>query len=430
MKVSILRSVFILTTLLLTGFLATASLHAQQPNTKAESKFKIDGRADRRVAIPFKLVNNLVLIELQINDSQPLRFILDSGVGSMLITELPNNEEVILNHTSVVRLAGLGIDEPMEAYRSLNNDVKVGSLIGTDIEVLFLKEQAFNLSSFMGMFVHGLIGYDMFSSFAVEIDYGKKVIYLYDPHQFEGKFRKLAKHRKWHRFPITFINRKPYLDVQFRNAPDDTLSAIKLLIDSGASNAFSFYETSKEEIRIPETTIPTLLGVGLSGVVPGVMGRIHEVRLDNLVFKQPVIAFPDSAAVSRAIMISDRNGSLGAEVLRRFKVIFHYQDSSIFLRKNSNYSKEFTYNTSGIEITTPIPNLPLYVIYSVREGSPAGRAGLQKGDILDRINGKRVEAIPFNEIITLLEARRRIHLVVQRENSYKTVRLDLRNELE
>lgn len=430
MKVSILRSVYIILTLLLIGVFATAGLHAQQPTLKPEAKFKIEGRADRRVAIPFKLVNNLVIIELQINGSQPLRFILDSGVGSMLITELPNNEEVVLNHTSTVRLAGLGIDEPMEAYRSVNNEVKLAGLIGNDIEVLFLKERTFNLSAFMGMFVHGLIGYDMFSSFAVEVDYGKKVLFLYDPHHFEKKFRKLARHRKWHKFPITFINRKPYLDVQFRNSPADTLSSLKLLIDSGASNAFSFYETSKDEIRIPETTIPTLLGVGLSGVVPGVMGRIHEVRLNDLVFSEPVIAFPDSAAVSRAIMISDRNGSLGAEVLKRFKVIFHYQDSSIFLRKNSDYGKEFTYNTSGIEITTPVPNLPLYVIYSVRGGSPAGRAGLQQGDILDRINGKRVESIPFNEIISLLEARRRVQLVVQRENGYMTVKLDLRNELE
>src|SRR5690606_11683852 len=113
---------------------------------------------------------------------------------------------------------------------------------------------------------------------------------------------------------------------------------LNLLIDSGASSAFSFYANTSPYIHIPEKNIPVLIGVGLSGQVPGVLGQVEEVRFHNFKFHKPIVSYPDSDAVDLVIQFSNRNGSLGAEILKRFKVIFHYQMESIFLRKNSNFN--------------------------------------------------------------------------------------------
>ena len=46
--------------------------------------------------------------------------------------------------------------------------------------------------------------------------------------------------------------------------------------------------------------------------------------------KQAKVAFPDSASV-KYINLKDRNGSLGAEVLKRFNVVFDYKNRKMTL---------------------------------------------------------------------------------------------------
>ncbi|MEX2364485.1 MAG: aspartyl protease family protein [Balneolaceae bacterium] len=403
-------------------------MHAQSSN---ESGFELVDTTEQRIRIPFELINNLVIIEIRINGSEPLKFVLDTGVGTTLITGLPNNEELYLKNSRIITLAGLGENEPMQAYLSKNNSISLKGVEGENLDVVFLLEDVFNLSSFMGTFVHGLIGYDLFANFAVEIDYKKKHIFLYEPESYKKKFQKLSKHRKWHKFPILIDNQKPYLYLDYLPSGETTTHQIKLLIDSGASNAFSFYETTEDFFTIPASNIQTLLGIGLSGNVNGKMGRVNEVSLGKFIFDKPVVAFPDSLSVANAIRLSDRNGSVGGEILRRFKVIFHYQDGFMLLRSNNDFKDDFNYNMSGIEIYTPIPNLPLYVILKVRKGSSADVAGIREEDIINRINGTKTEELTFNDILNYLESREgsSIRMEVQRDSTIKKFFFRLRNEL-
>ncbi|HET8864461.1 MAG TPA: aspartyl protease family protein [Gracilimonas sp.] len=396
-----------------------------------ETTFRIDGRSDKRVTIPFELVNNLIIIEASVNGSVPLKFILDTGVAKTLITSLSNGEEIYLRGTRTVTLSGLGEGEPVEAFYAVNNSLKVGNIEGSNVDVLFLKEDIFRLSLFMGTYVHGLIGYDLFSNFAVEINYLSKEIHLYDFEEFEEKFKKLADHRKWHKFPIIIEDEKPYIDLQFQHKPEAPHVPLRLLIDTGSSNAFSLYELTHEEVIVPERRINTLIGVGLSGNVNGYLGRIEEMELGDFDFDKPVVAYPDSLAIRRAFSLGDRNGSLGGETLRRFKVIFHYKGGYILVRANRDLGDEFHYNISGIEINTPIPNIPLYVVSDVRKGSPAETQGIQRGDVIRFINGEPTWELSLNEMLNYLQKDQgsRVLVGVERDTLYKKFRFKLDNEL-
>ncbi len=394
--------------------------------------FTINGRSDRPVVIPFELVNNLIIIEARINGSVPLKLIVDTGVSNVLITSLPNGEEISLRSTRTVTLSGLGEGDPIEAFYAERNRLNIGTVEGTNVEVLFLKKDIFNLSAFMGTYVHGLIGYDLFSKFAVEIDYIAKKIILYKPEEFEEKFRKLPDHRWWHKYPITIEERKPYIDVDFKHRPGSPYISLRLLIDSGSSNAFSLYKITHEDIIVPQSHIEALIGVGLSGNVNGYLGRVQKMKLGNeFIIDQPVIAYPDSFAIRRAFELGDRNGSIGGEVLRRFKVIFHYRDNYILVRRNHNFGEEFHYNRSGIDINTPLPNIPLYVVSEVRENSPAGREGIRKDDIIKNINGESVLDMDLNKIINVLQKskRSRMKIRIQRDSVYKNFHLLLNDQL-
>ncbi len=392
--------------------------------------FRLMGDRGERLVFPFELINNLVVIEARINGSEPMKFILDSGAGRNIITSL-YNREIYLKNAETVMLAGLGEGERLEAFRSKGNQVQIERIIGEDVEVLILKEDVFKLASFMGTEVHGILGYDLFDSFAVEIDYRAKLLKIYDPLRSKEKFEELPKHRKWFTIPIVVENEKPYTNIFFKNSETDEYSPLKLLLDTGASNSLSFYDPTSEEIVLPENTINTLLGIGLSGNVSGALGRVKKVKFGPFEFEEPVVAFPDSLSVRRAFGFDDRNGSIGGDLLRRFKVIFNYHEGLLYLRKNKNFNEDFTYNVSGIEVSTPFPDLPYYEISFIRKDSPAERAGLEEGDVIRKINGRKAEELSLNDLLNIFQNKegRRVRMEVERDTTAVSLRFELKDEL-
>lgn len=409
----------------------TASIVEAQKVRSDSSYFKIEGDKEDRITLPFELINNLVVIQARINGSAPLKFIVDTGVRYTLITSM-YDEEIPIISSRPINLAGLGEGEALPAYYSEKNQISIEGATGVNMDVVFLGRDVFRLSTFMGTEVHGLIGYDLFANFAVEINYRRKVIYLYDPDEFKRKFEKLPRHRKWFEYPIDVENRKSYLNIRYKNSPNDSYTPLRILIDTGSSKAFALYESTHPEIKLPTANISTFLGTGLSGNVTGFLGRVHSIKLGDFDFNEPVVAFPDSISVRRALKIDDRYGSIGGEAFRRFKVILHYQNGSIYLRKNRDFNEDFDYNASGIEVGTPLGSLPYYVISDVREGSPADRVGVKEGDVLQRINDQPVEQFSLNDLMPYFHNKEgsRLRLEVQR-NDTTTVEVEfvMENEL-
>ncbi|MEX0845961.1 MAG: aspartyl protease family protein [Balneolaceae bacterium] len=432
----IMKHISVITTSIFLSILISVvdqnSIQAQDIEFQEEATFRITGNKSKRVIIPFDVVNNLIIISASINGSEPLRFILDSGAWNTLITGLPNNEQVYLNNIREVTLSGLGEGKPVEAIYSNRNRINIGRVEGRNLDIFILKEDVFHLSSLMGTYVHGIIGYDFFANFAVEINYLTKEIFLYDLDEFENKFKKLSKHRKWHKYPLNIKDKKPYMDLKFKHKPGGGNIPLHLLVDTGSSNAFSLYELTHDEIKIPNSRIKTLIGVGLSGNVNGYLGRIEKMKLGNFIFNKPIIAYPDSMSINRAITLGDRNGSIGGEVMRRFKTILNYRDGYILMRKNKNYKDDFYYNVSGIEVNTPFPDLPYYEVSKVRENSPADLEGIKVGDVIIYINGKPSPTLSLNDVIGFLSKKQgsSIRLEIQRENEYKRFLLQLKNELQ
>jgi hypothetical protein len=383
--------------------------------------FDITKKSKKPIIIPFKMVHNLILIPLRINDSDTLRFVLDTGVSTAIITGLPNGENLSLNYTKEIELSGLGEGEAVKALYSSGNTLSIDGAVGFNHEVLFLLEDVFHLSSSMGTFVHGLIGYDVFRNFVVEINYVKERLILHDPGRYNKKIAKrLAKGKLMKGvIPIVIEKSKPYMTGLVTQKNGETLQ-LKLLIDSGASHALSLYSMTNDDIEVPEDNIRSFLGAGLSGDIFGLIGRLQKLKIGKYDFDELVATYPEEEGIRRAVAYSNRNGSLGSEILKRFKVIFNYQKNYMMLRPNRYYKRPFTYNISGIEVTTPVPGIPIYEISKIREDSPAEKAGLSQGDQIIMINGVNVSRFSLNEVIDILQNRsgRRVRVFVQRYNKY------------
>ncbi|WP_281766513.1 aspartyl protease family protein [Neptunitalea lumnitzerae] len=395
----------------------------------------------------FKSKGNLIFLPVVVNGVE-MNFILDSGVNKTVILSLSKVDSLPLNHVEEMFLTGLGSKEPFKVVYSENNTIKIGNLVDTHHEVFILIDEASDFSRFLGVEVHGIIGYDILKDFIVEIDYDKELIRFYP----EEKYKKRKK-RKEVELPIEFFKRKPYVTAEVGLA-DKELKQVTLLLDTGSSDAVWLFKS--DTIQVTEPNFSDYLGVGLSGDIVGKRTKIPTFGLGGMFELNEVkCAFPDTEYMINLKRDDYSNGSIGAELLSRFLVTINYKEKWVRLRKGHHYKKPFYYNMSGIIVrhngvrfveehisngsrrydqnaSQGVTNTVNYTsffqeqvqyhlteaieIAELREGSPAAIAGLRKGDVLLRINNKVITNQSMEEIQELLNTKpgKKIKLLVNR----------------
>lgn len=386
----------------------------------------------RKVTIPFKLINNLIIVPVKVNGVE-LNFLLDTGVEETILFSLDEKDEVKLFEVERIKLKGLGSEAPIEALKSSRNLLSIPGLEIRNHEILIVLDQEFNFSSSLGVPVNGIIGYHFFENNLVEIDYSRERIHIYN----EKKIRKEKILKRHTSLPITIENAKPYLNIVVTIEGNPIVA--KCLIDTGNSDPVWLFESRSNQINVPEKNYVDFLGRGFSGEVHGKRAKISTLSIDGFEFERPIGSFPDSVSIMNVKMVRNRTGSIGGELLKRFNVVFDYKDKKLYLKKNRAYNDPFKYNISGIDVhhvglqwineevslkTYLVSNSqeshytkketpdfkynfllkPVYEIVSVRKGSPAEKAGLLKGDVIVSINKKHTYKLSLQEINRLLKA--------------------------
>jgi len=214
---------------------------------------------------------------------------------------------------------------------------------------------------------------------------------------------------------LIFEQNKPFVKTSIVTDKNEEVP-VKLLVDTGASDALWLSTSSDNRISLPEKSVEMFLGRGLSGDLFGKKGRIGALWVGPLVLYEPIVAFPDSEMVHQLMGRNDRNGTLGAEILRRFYVTMDYPNKRIILRPNSNLKDEFNCNMSGLEVSNPMPGLPIFLVDNIRKNSPAYYAGVQENDQIISVNHTSGKSLTLNDINLLLQSQedRRIKLIVLR----------------
>ncbi len=429
------------------------------PSIFGQSQMRLIGGHNRQ-KMPFEFTNNLIVIPLELNGSN-LNFILDSGASNTIIFGIQNSDSIQFNNSKKIKLRGLGSGEPIEGILSKNNTIKIQNIVGVNQTVYVILDDTFDLSGRMGKTIHGIIGYDLFKNFVIDINYATKRLIFHKPSKFHHPNPK-----KYQRFNLIFHHKKPYVKATI-SITDTSKHHAKLLIDTGSSDALWLFENVKTGLVTQHKHFKDHLGEGLSGSIDGKRSKINSFTLGSFVFKNPTTAFLDSLATSYARSYEGRNGSIGSRILKRFRVILDYPNQGMFLKKTKNFNKEFRYNRAGIELAYIGKTLvqqkhifqntiseisskkegntvsfeidynyvfkPIYGIYKIRKGSPAALAGLKVHDMIQSINGKPAYEYKISEINALFYGAdgSKIKIIVERERSgvYYTYQFQLKKML-
>ena len=365
----------------------------------------------KQITIPFTLHRNLVIIPVHLNGQGPYNFLLDTGVGTALITNPNLLDSLGLLPGNEIRIAGAGSSlEELKAYMVNNIEVKIPGATAPGLTMTFLSEDVFNLSSYVGMPIAGLLGYQFFNSFVVRVDYSNSQLTLYPPEQF--KYRK----RDGVAVPFELEGQRPYLYALTTMAGEAPIST-RLIIDTGAGHALSLEQNSHSGIKVPEPALRTQLGTGLSGTIMGYVGRITRFQINKFVFQNMLTSFPDHADVAAKVQVG-RNGNLGNELLKRFNLIIDYSRSRLTLRPNSSFKEPFEHDMCGLDLVASGTAYNRYFISKVEPGSPAEEADLQPGDEILFIENTAASTLTLTKLDRYFRTRdgHRLMLVLSRHN--------------
>jgi len=371
-------------------------------------KFEFE-RKKKSESISFTEIKNLVVIPVYVNNKGPYNFLLDTGVGHMIITDTTFLAGLNLSQYQTVKVQGYGLGEGIEAIVTRDMNASVGIARIKNIPTAIFKSDVFDLSAYLGMKIHGILGYYFFNSFVVKINYGTNRLTYYDPG--------LKKKRKGLMIPIRMSNGKPYItaEVELSSLPN---TQIELLVDNGSSHPLMLESLNSLPFPVPQINIPANLGVGINGEIKGVMGRINTLKIKDLEFGQVLTGFPEYNKDRATIEGKSRNGSLGAELLKNFLVTFDYQNRAMYLKKRNHIRYKFEHDMSGMEIYVHQEKTDRFYVGRIEPGSPSEDAGILAGDEILSVNFKNMNQYTLDGLTELLRERdgQQMLIEVQRRN--------------
>jgi hypothetical protein len=417
----------------------------------SQGKFVIQNKKESD-KIHFKLINNLIIIPVEINGIE-LSFLLDTGVNNSIIFNFLNITDTLqIKNTETIFLRGLGEGEAIKALKSKGNILKVGDAINIDQELYAVFNPNLNFAPRLGVPLHGIIGYDLFKDFVVEINYTSKYIRLTNPILYDYKACKSCE-----TLNMEFYKNKPYIysniKIKEKQIP------VKLLIDSGGSDALWLFEEDSLGIHAGNIFFEDFLGHGLTGSVYGKRSKVDGFSIKSFNLNQVNVSFPNPESLIYVRQHKERNGSIAGNMLKRFNLIIDYPNETITFSKNRYFHEPFSYNKSGIELeqnavrlikqkdynyksegnflgsennpskTSVVYNTkykltlkPAYSIVELRKNSPAHKAGLMVGDVILSINNKSTDRYSLQEITHMFYEKHgeRIKLDIERDGAELT----------
>jgi hypothetical protein len=382
-----------------------------------------DGK--KKVQIPIEIYNNLIVVPVVLNGALPLKFILDTGVRTAILTQKTFSDILNLSYSRKYTISGPGGEQIIDAYITNNVSLELPGVSGRGHALLVLGQDYLELRNYLGTDVHGILGYELFSRFIIEIDYEKKVLTLMLPNRFK-------KPRKYQTVPIKIEDTKPYVTTSVVLA-DGTQLAAKLLVDSGASHGLMLEPTSDSRIVVPSNTVSSIIGRGLGGEITGKVGRIKSINLSNYTIENVIANFPDPNSYFDSLKLgaTKRNGAVGGEILSRFTVIFNFPKEEMYLKKNAAYKKKFHYNISGLTMKAKGSRLDVFEVIEVRQKSVADVAGVMAGDLIVSINGIHTKSLDLNAINGFFNHKpgKRLQLLLDRNGELIRVSFSLADQI-
>jgi hypothetical protein len=351
------------------------SVHAAQARVAPVS----GARPSLTATFPFVYDDGRVFVPVRLgHDTTQQWFILDTGAPETTV-DVGTAGRFGLVTTDGGMVSGAGAHE-MRSGRADPISVSVG---GVPIAAPFIEVDPIDslLFPYSGIHAPGVIGAQFFKEHVVELDFDARVVRVYDPATY-------GYHGPGAVLPLTFTGTAP-LVTGLLTLPSGTRKLMHLIADLGAKANLlvtePFIRANGLRDAFPRH-MRTVLGSGVGGET-----RYDFVRVPSLTFGAPPQAaihdFVAGLSAEGTLRSDYYDGLLGAEFFSHYLLIFDYSRKQLVLAPRPVTPPPAEADMSGIYLKRVSGDPGQVIIHHVVPDSPADRAGLHAGDVVDRVNG-------------------------------------------
>jgi len=356
-------------------------------------------------SIPFDLATRHVIVQVSINKSRPLSFVLDTGAHTAIVrTEVA--KELGLTLEGQVNVGGAGAGTQAGSFvRNAR-----WSLVGLDgfSQPVSLALPLPELSAAMGRPIDGIIGGEFIKEFVLELDYQARTIRLHPPATFSYRGPGEA-------LPIDFVSvTHPVVKATVTPLGGQPVER-RFMLDIGSGLALALHSPFVAEQGLPGSqakTIRSIGGAGAGGRTMGQLGRIESLQLGSFTLRSPITMFSQDKA--GAFANPALAGNIGAQVAMRFRSFLDYGRRRIILEPAPGFGDPFDRAFSGLALRAPGPDYRTFRVLEVLEDSPATEAGIRAGDIITAIDDVPAERLTMSIINDLFEKPVSYAVTIQR----------------
>jgi hypothetical protein len=349
--------------------------------------------------ISFVLFHNRVYLPVEVNGHQTFEMVLDTGAAMSGLSEAA---------ASAVHLRAVGKAELVG-----NGESRLKIALAKDVTFRLggaeLPEKSVAIVPYAGLEEHegrrieGVLGVSLFRRYVVMIDYPAKKLSLYQSRDFVYS-------GPGDRVPLRFSGAALFKAVV--ELPDRDFITCNLAVDLGTYSALRLYRPFLEKHHLVDQPGMDSFGFGLGGEFPERLGRVSALRIGSLILKGPTTSF--STARSGATSGSSYDGTIGGEVLRRFKVILDYAHQEMILEPGSDFSESWATDTSGLLLRAGGADLKTISVLHVLTNTPAAAAGIKEGDVILSVDHQETLDLSLEGIRRLFTSPGNHHLLVRR----------------
>jgi hypothetical protein len=357
------------------------------------------------VSVPFDLVTRHIVLHVKVNNSRPLSFVLDTGdrVG---IIDIDVAKELGLKLQGQVRVGGAG-SETLLGSTVQDATWTLPGLEGFS-QPIRLAIPLGRLESRFGHDFDGIIGAEFIKQFVLEIDYAARVIKLHDRDKFSyagpGESIPIQLDQQGH----------PILEAEVTPLGGSPIHG-KFILDIGAGSALALHSPFVSAHQLLNSNLKTIRSIGAGGAggqTIGRVGRVAELKIGKFTIANPITIFSEDKA--GAFASTALAGNIGQQIASKFKLFLDYDHQQIIFQPAATFNEPFDRAQSGLVLAAEGRDYTIFRITDILENSPASEVGLQKDDVIIKVNDKPASELTMTKLGELFERAATYRITIRR----------------
>jgi hypothetical protein len=187
------------------------------------------------------------------------------------------------------------------------------------------------------------------------------------------------------------------------------------VLDIGSGGGLTLHSPFVVEHNLLSPGLKTIRAIGAGGAggqSVGQIGRLSEFKIGTFRISTPTALF--SQDKFGAMANKNLAGNIGQRVASKFRLFLDYNRERIILEPAASFNEPTDRAFSGVALISEDKDYTTFRITDVLESSPASEVGLQKDDLIVKVNDKLAAELTLTKLSEMFEQPVAYKLAIRR----------------